>query len=93
VAYVRGNRFDDNGFYLDRDSYGSGGQDFDLEHAVVITAETQPDFSSGPAAWTPDEGRTWYTIPGVSGNWAVAFANPQAGWFVGNGGQILKISF
>jgi len=93
LAYVRGNRFDDNGFYLDHDNYGSGGQDFDLEHAVVITAETQPDFSSGPAAWTPDEGRTWFPIPGVSGNWAVAFANPQAGWFVGNGGQILKISF
>jgi hypothetical protein len=29
----------------------------------------------------------------VSGNWAVAFANPQAGWFVGNNGQIVKISF
>jgi hypothetical protein len=23
----------------------------------------------------------------------VGFANPQAGWFVGNNGQILKISF
>jgi hypothetical protein len=32
-------------------------------------------------------------IPGVSGYWAVAFANPGAGWFVGNNGQILKISF
>jgi len=29
----------------------------------------------------------------VSGFWAVAFADPEAGWFVGNGGQILKISF
>jgi photosystem II stability/assembly factor-like uncharacterized protein len=93
LAYVRGNRFDDNGFYLDHNNRGRDGEDFDLEHAVVITAETQPDFSSGAAAWTPDEGRTWYTIPGVSGNWAVAFANPRAGWFVGNNGQILKISF
>jgi photosystem II stability/assembly factor-like uncharacterized protein len=63
------------------------------DRAVVITAETAPDFSSGPAAWTPDEGRTWFPLPGVSGFWAVGFANPEAGWFVGNGGQILKISF
>lgn len=63
------------------------------EHAVVITAETAPHFDTGTAAWTPDEGRTWYKIAGVSGYWAVAFANPKAGWFVGNGGQILKISF
>ena len=59
----------------------------------MITTETEPDFSSGEAAWTPDEGRTWFPLPGVSGFWAVAFANPQAGWFVGNNGQILKISF
>jgi hypothetical protein len=29
----------------------------------------------------------------VSGYWAVGFADPHAGWFVGNNGQILKISF
>jgi len=62
-------------------------------HAVVITAETAPNFDSGSAAWTPDEGRTWFQLPAVSGYWAVAFATPEAGWFVGNGGQILKISF
>jgi photosystem II stability/assembly factor-like uncharacterized protein len=60
---------------------------------VVVTAETEPNFDSGSAAWTPDEGRTWFGLPDVSGYWAVAFANPQAGWFVGNNGQILKISF
>ena len=60
---------------------------------VVITAETEPKFDSGSAAWTPDEGETWYKLPKVSGYWAVAFANPKAGWFVGNNGQILKISF
>jgi hypothetical protein len=59
----------------------------------VITTETQPDFSSGAAAWSPDEGQTWFTLPDVSGYWAVGFANPEAGWFVGNNGQILKISF
>jgi hypothetical protein len=59
----------------------------------VVTAETEPNFNSGSAAWTPDEGNTWYPLPNVSGFWAVAFATPKAGWFVGNNGQILKISF
>ncbi|HEY1270535.1 MAG TPA: hypothetical protein VGF08_01055 [Terriglobales bacterium] len=54
---------------------------------VVITA------NSGGAAWTPDEGKTWFTLPGLSGFWAVAFANPKAGWLVGTDGQIVKISF
>jgi hypothetical protein len=61
--------------------------------AVVVTADTAPDFDSGAAAWTPDEGQTWYKLPKVSGYWGVAFANPKAGWFVGSGGEILKISF
>jgi len=86
LAYVRGNG--DGEDERDREKFG-----FEHEHAVVITTETAPDFSSGEAAWTPDEGRTWFTLPGVSGFWAVAFANPEAGWFVGNNGQILKISF
>lgn len=54
---------------------------------VVVTANT------GGAAWTPDEGTTWFPLPGVSGYWAVAFANRKAGWLVGAGGNILKISF
>jgi photosystem II stability/assembly factor-like uncharacterized protein len=96
LAYVRGQRLNDEGYYWDffsGDTFWGLLQDWEFEHYVVITAETQPDFSSGPAAWSPDEGHTWYTIPGVSGNWGVAFANPRAGWFVGNNGQILKISF
>jgi photosystem II stability/assembly factor-like uncharacterized protein len=64
------------------------------DRTVVITAETEPKFTAGSAAWTPDEGRTWFKLPKeVSGYWAVAFASPKAGWFVGNGGKILKISF
>ena len=96
LAYVRGQRLNDEGFYWDfftGETLWGLLQAWEFEHSVVITAETEPDFSSGPAAWSPDEGHTWYTIPGVSGNWAVAFANPRAGWFVGNNGQILKISF
>jgi photosystem II stability/assembly factor-like uncharacterized protein len=93
LAYARGKRHDDDE-KSNHDGKRDGSEDeFDLEHIVVITAETAPNFTSGPAAWTPDEGQTWFEIPGVSGNWAVAFANPEAGWFVGNGGQILKISF
>lgn len=82
LAYIRGMRRGDE--------EGSGDEH---DHAVVITAETAPNFSSGSAAWTPDEGRTWFQIQGASGYWAVAFASPKAGWFVGNNGQILKISF
>lgn len=85
-------------------AYANGKEDHDpwshqdnpghrFDRTVVITTETQPDFSSGAAAWTPDEGRTWFSLPKVSGYWAVAFANPKAGWFVGNNGQILKVSF
>jgi photosystem II stability/assembly factor-like uncharacterized protein len=88
LAYVRGTQDrDDQGW---RQGFGA----FDpFEHTVVITTETEPNFTSGEAAFTPDEGFTWVPIPGASGYWAVAFANPHAGWFVGNNGQILKISF
>lgn len=64
---------------------GHGGGDY--EKTVVITANT------GGAAWTPDEGNSWNVLNGVTGYWAVAFANPQNGWLVGTGGTILKISF
>ena len=86
LAYVRG---------LEQHANGSRQDQFGHEYdrTVVVTAETQPNFDSGAAAWTPDEGQTWFKLPQVSGYWAVAFANPKAGWFVGNNGQILKISF
>jgi len=58
-----------------------------LARYVVVTAD------NGGAAWTPDEGTTWYVLPGVAGCWAVAFATPGAGWLVGTNGQIIKISF
>ncbi len=54
---------------------------------VVVTAD------EGGAAWSPDEGTTWYVLPGVAGGWAVAFAAPEAGWLVGTNGEIIKISF
>ncbi len=89
LAYVRGPRRTDHD---DTEEFDHD-RDHDLDHAVVITTETEPNYTSGAAAWTPDEGQTWFELPHVSGYWAVAFADSTAGWFVGNSGQILKISF
>jgi photosystem II stability/assembly factor-like uncharacterized protein len=79
--------------YAQKVSYRDQREDHGFDRVVVVTAETAPDFDTGAAAWTPDEGDTWFKLPKVSGYWAVAFANPHAGWFVGNNGSILKISF
>lgn len=51
--------------------------------------------ATGPkgAAWSPDEGGTWAPLEGAADYWAVAFAGPDAGWLVGGGGRILKVSF
>ena len=68
-------------------AHGVGNGDGDGSRTVVITA------NEGGAAWTPDEGTTWFSLPGVTGYWAVAFASPKAGWLVGTNGRILKISF
>ena len=66
---------------------GNAGGEAGGGHSVVITA------NDGGAAWTPDEGTTWYRLPGITGFWAVAFASPKAGWLVGVNGQIVKITF
>lgn len=63
------------------------GEDDQFARTVVITA------NAGGAAWTPDEGTTWYPLNGVTGFWSVGFATPKAGWLVGINGTILKISF
>lgn len=62
------------------------GEQEKYERAVVATGP-------GGASWTPDEGETWYSIPGAMDYWAVAFGSPDAGWLVGTNGRILKISF
>jgi photosystem II stability/assembly factor-like uncharacterized protein len=82
-----------NGMTLAEDQDKAKATDQNFDRTVVVTAEAQPNYDSGPAAWTPDEGNTWYKLPGANGYWAVGFADPQDGWFVGNNGQILKISF
>ncbi len=93
LAYARGLELRDEQGKKDR--FGNRDNEdrgHEYDRTVVITTETQPNFDSGAAAWSPDEGQTWFKLPQVSGYWAVAFANPEAGWFVGNNGQILKIS-
>ena len=47
----------------------------------------------GGAAWSPDEGDSWNLLSGVTGYWAVTFANQKTGWFVGPSGTILRIDF
>jgi hypothetical protein len=42
-----------------------GNGDGEGSRAVVITA------NAGGASWTPDEGDTWFSLPGVTGYWAV----------------------
>lgn len=51
--------------------------------------------ATGPAgaAWSSDDGASWTSLPGVSGFWAVGIAGRSAGWLVGVGGTITKISF
>jgi photosystem II stability/assembly factor-like uncharacterized protein len=51
--------------------------------------------ATGPAgaAWSSDDGASWTSLSGVSGFWAVGIAGRSAGWLVGVGGTITKISF
>lgn len=58
------------------------------QHKVRVVA-------TGPTgtAWSADEGDTWSLIPGLNGFWSVAFATHKAGWLVGTGGRIVKVSF
>jgi hypothetical protein len=62
--------------------YAQGVGNGDGSRTVVITA------NAGGGAWTPDEGDNWFTLPGVTGYWAVAFASPKAGWLVGADGRV-----
>jgi photosystem II stability/assembly factor-like uncharacterized protein len=51
--------------------------------------------ATGPSgsAWSPDEGDTWFLLPGLVNYWAVAFADSHVGWLVGTEGRIEKITF
>ena len=81
LAYAQGRHDDDE---------EEEGDERDGEHRrapkVVVTGP-------GGAAWTADEGDNWSALAGVTGYWAVAFANQRVGWLVGTRGRILKITF
>ena len=66
---------------------------FGLSYVRGLGQTTVVATGPGGAAWSPDEGTTWVSLPGVLDFWAVAFASPQAGWLVGTEGRILKIGF
>jgi photosystem II stability/assembly factor-like uncharacterized protein len=71
-------------YALDKDHDGEGN---DHEgNTVVVTGP-------GGTAWTPDEGDTWNSLAGLTGFWAVAFADEHTGWLVGTLGRIVKITF
>jgi hypothetical protein len=63
------------------------------DHEASGIGRTVVATGPGGAAFTANEGATWTVLYGVYNYWAVAFASPQSGWFVGTGGRILKISF
>ena len=69
------------------------GAAFGLTYVRGHGARTVVATGPGGAAWSIDEGASWTLLPGVENYWAVAFASPQAGWFVGTEGRILKIGF
>lgn len=43
------------------------------------------------SAWSRDDGRTWTPIDTLN-YWGIGFASPRAGWIVGTGGRITKLS-
>jgi photosystem II stability/assembly factor-like uncharacterized protein len=82
LAYAQNSRGEDD----EGEDEDHGARADRKQHKVVVT---------GPAgaAWTTDEGDHWTSFDGVTGFWAVAFANEHDGWLVGTEGRILKITF
>jgi photosystem II stability/assembly factor-like uncharacterized protein len=69
------------------------GAAFGLSYAHGSRPTTVVATGPGGAAWSGDEGESWHRLPGTTNFWAVAFANPSAGWLVGTEGRIVKVSF
>jgi photosystem II stability/assembly factor-like uncharacterized protein len=67
-------------------SYAADGKAKPKGKTVVVTGP-------GGSAWTPDEGGSWFTLPGVTDFWGVAFGSRKTGWLVGTGGRILRVDF
>jgi photosystem II stability/assembly factor-like uncharacterized protein len=96
LSYTRGARGGGDGHDDDCDDEGDDRRRDDGRgdgHPGDRGARTVVVTGPGGAAWTADEGDTWTALPDATNYWAVAFASPRAGWLVGTGGRILKISF
>ena len=72
--------------YVKHSGGGSDDCDDGGGHDVRVVAT-----GGGGTAWSPDEGDTWQTLPGLSALLSVGFANPHTGWLVGAGGRIVRI--
>jgi photosystem II stability/assembly factor-like uncharacterized protein len=81
ITYTRNHREDDA---EDGDDDDDGG-----DSAVRRVAATGP----GGAAWSPDEGGSWNSLPGITNCWAVAFATQRTGWLGCGAGRIFRIDF
>ena len=80
LAYAgHGKGDDDEGEHENGDDHGGS----------IRVVATAPNGS----AWSGDEGRTWTSLTGLSGLWAVDFGSQQTGWLVGTHGQIVRIDF
>jgi photosystem II stability/assembly factor-like uncharacterized protein len=62
--------------------------------AVYVPGAAGTVVAVGPkgASWSADDGRTWQPVDTVS-YWSAAFIGRAAGWLVGPGGRITKVSF
>jgi photosystem II stability/assembly factor-like uncharacterized protein len=69
------------------------GAAYGLSYAHGSRPRTVVATGPGGAAWSDDEGESWHRLPATTDFWAVAFANPSAGWLVGTEGRIVKVSF
>ena len=86
LAYAGHGRDDDDDAQGEHGQGNDQGDDHGGSIRVVATAPTG-------SAWSGDEGRSWTSLTGLSGLWAVTFANQRTGWLVGTNGQIVRIDF
>jgi len=81
ITYTRNHREDDA---EDGDDDDDGG-----DQALRRVVATGP----GGAAWSPDEGKSWNLLAGITNCWAVAFATQRTGWLGCGAGRIFRIDF
>jgi photosystem II stability/assembly factor-like uncharacterized protein len=62
--------------------------------AVYVPGASGTVVAVGPkgASWSRDDGRSWQALDTLN-YWSVGFAGRTAGWMVGPGGRITKVSF